>query len=475
MEEPRQQEASQADHVIDLMGHDEGGLDDLKQTRSYKDAFRVLKGKAHGVPNLPLLQDTLAEFKDEDGKLAFTCSLTRNNFSEIQRALVQSYRPTKSGRNKYWKKDYVAEYLGLIIANKWTEDELTKSRKRSADVHALDDDISLALKNLLKLYQPCLDAYVKHQRAEKNKKHRTPSLNLQKTGTRRQDSVQFDKSKAFCDPCAVCGCSFTTMPLECQRAVDAENEARRAASVDGKFAAKSAVVGCYCFQDPTTVCMCQATYEKSKEHTIALAIRKNKEKERKSKNAIPPPQTGASALYTQLDKHFQNNMLRQMQNVDPSDDIDDNRHVAIQNAASLSAINIIEDSTSLDRRGRRELTKTIPRSTTILYRPPTGGSAVPKTITQARRLLISDRKAAKSSGEIIDVDASPVDRVPHASVFLSNRNQSRASRVEKIPDANRRRRNNLSPVPLNVKSAGLIEEDTRAGNEDLERALLLSK
>ena len=47
--------------------------------------------------------------------------------------------------------------------------------------------------------------------------------------------------------------------------------------------------------------------------------------------------------------------------------------------------------------------------------------------------------------------------------------------MEKIPDANRRRRNNLSPVPLNVKSAGLIEEDTRAGNEDLERALLLSK
>ena len=86
--------------------------------------------------------------------------------------------------------------------------------------------------------------------------------------------------------------------------MDAENEARRAASVDGKFAAKSAVVGCYCFQDPTTDCMCQATYEKSKEHTIALAIRKNKEKERKSKNAIPPPQTGASALYTQLDKHF---------------------------------------------------------------------------------------------------------------------------------------------------------------------------
>ena len=111
MEEPRQQEASQADHVIDLMGHDEGGLDDLKQTRSYKDAFRVLKGKAHGVPNLPLLQDTLAEFKDEDGKLAFTCSLTRNNFSEIQRALVQSYRPTKSGRNKHWKKNYVAEHL----------------------------------------------------------------------------------------------------------------------------------------------------------------------------------------------------------------------------------------------------------------------------------------------------------------------------------------------------------------------------
>ena len=66
MEEPRQQEASQADHVIDLIGHDEGGLDALKRTQSYKDAFRILKKKAHGVPNLSSLQDVLAEFKDED-------------------------------------------------------------------------------------------------------------------------------------------------------------------------------------------------------------------------------------------------------------------------------------------------------------------------------------------------------------------------------------------------------------------------
>ena len=160
--------------------------------------------------------------------------------------------------------------------------------------------------------------FVQEKIVERNKTHKTPSLCLQLSGQRMQDSVAYDPKKLLMDHCAVCG-HRSLMRLDDIAVVDAKNARRRSASSanggDGKFIAITSMVGCYCFLEPcigapdgtgcdvcetmvvsaeeqnvagvlskeSCKCACQVRYEQQHHRTIALAIEKNRVNEKKKK------------------------------------------------------------------------------------------------------------------------------------------------------------------------------------------------
>ena len=83
-------------------------------------------------------------------------------------------------------------------------------------------------------------------RLKQNKIYKTPTLNYQASGVRQQDQVPFKVEKLDLANCPSCFLRCT-MALEDHAALNAANEARRSASKDGKFEARSTVHGCYAF------------------------------------------------------------------------------------------------------------------------------------------------------------------------------------------------------------------------------------
>ena len=82
------------------------GLDVLRQTVAFKDAFIIFKGRAFGAPVVAVLQEYLELFKDEYGDLAFINPETLSDFKKIQSDIVETYGASKSARSRVWKKGF---------------------------------------------------------------------------------------------------------------------------------------------------------------------------------------------------------------------------------------------------------------------------------------------------------------------------------------------------------------------------------
>jgi len=167
-----------------------------------------------------------------------------------------------------------------------------------------------AIRKLKEVYHPILRRYDSAQRAERNRVHKTPTLDYQKTGTRVQDTIDFDPARADPVACPVCG-HRRTMPVPgADAAANAANERRRAeaqADGDSAFVGASAVHACFCCKevccgeddgtgcrtceaaiaaDPSVElkrteckCQCQVKFEEMHRHAIALAVERNKRKQ----------------------------------------------------------------------------------------------------------------------------------------------------------------------------------------------------
>jgi len=103
-----------------------------------------------------------------------------------------------------------------------------------------------AILKLVKAYSESRRLYHEDQRLLKNGLMKTPSLNLQKSGTQLQDAFIFDPTTRDLTACPVCH-HLSTQFLECQLVNN--QAARAAASVaggDGIFDGLSSKHGCFC-------------------------------------------------------------------------------------------------------------------------------------------------------------------------------------------------------------------------------------
>ena len=105
----------------------------------------------------------------------------------------------------------------------------------------------------MKLYEPLQKAKEEKRRIERNKVHRTPSLDYQRSGTRKQDLVEFDPALADCDPCLVCN-HFTTISVEPDGNTKAnaanEQERRGAMAAGGNGVVNGTSAMCVCVSWP---------------------------------------------------------------------------------------------------------------------------------------------------------------------------------------------------------------------------------
>lgn len=129
--------------------------------------------------------------------------------------------------------EFVAQHLALLLAlhskafpeqhdagTKKINAPTKSSRKKRAK--KTPSHLELAFDKLLAIYTPCNTRYEKEKLAELNRIHRTPSLNLQKTGPRIQDSVHWNPTLQDEFQCPDCRHQYT-MCVEINRDVNRDN------------------------------------------------------------------------------------------------------------------------------------------------------------------------------------------------------------------------------------------------------------
>ena len=288
----------------------------LRATKSFKNAYSIFKGKKFNSPRVNEMKKLLSRFVGRDAEEFFHPNTNERRDFESLLALVD-------GVNKQrWSQDFLADKLAILVV---LQKKAEQRKGRGGGRASARTSLRRAFAKLKEVYTPCWELFREEERRELNKVHRTPSLNRQLTGPRLQDNVVFDPLRRDKNNCPVCLCG-STMVVESDAAVNAANAAgRRAASAnggDGRFVARSAKHGCFCFAndchgapdgkgcwrceeltaggavpggDGTMCgfdckicrtpngdgCLCQVVFEEANRQKIATGIAKNKQQEKK--------------------------------------------------------------------------------------------------------------------------------------------------------------------------------------------------
>ena len=294
----------------------------------YKQAVSILSGRLFSAPTLPTLQDTLALFKGHPAKDFFDQGARRQHFNEVKLQIESSYKKSKTALSKSWKKPYVAEKLASLVVlyklemfdkkkkNENRKPAATRGNKKGGALTRTE--LRRAFVRLEKLFDPCYNKYIEHEKVELNKKRRTPSLDYQKSGQRLQDVVPFRLDDVDKEECPVCH-HKRTMCIESKEETNAYNANARnlamAGDGDGTFCGKSSKIGCYCFEEGKG-CYCQVVFDSHQRFNIALAIRKNEDQVKRLSGASkpnPPDGTTTSLFYNHFHNVMTNNAIRENQ------------------------------------------------------------------------------------------------------------------------------------------------------------------
>ena len=467
--------------VVEIV--EESWYDKVQKTDSYKTKFEILKGTAYGSPKQAAKQEYLVDFMKEKGKTFFSSKELANRYDEVAGQLKATHSKTKSTLMRDWSAKFCAEKLAILLcleeqemkkktataASSATAATRSKKKKKAPQVNALKRNYA----KLTAVYKKCYKSYTEKKKVDAGKKARTLSLDLQKTGTRIQDSHTFVQGKALPDPCPQCGhCNTMAVGIMTPEAAAAENERLRMASTDGKFKAVSFQAACFCCKTPCTgedgddglttdcelclaemaqdtslalqdtecKCQCQATFMEVDRRKIALAVAKNKsrgEKEKSGADVKPPPQGTTSSLYYQrMFETIDNNTLRENQHNDGR-----TRAQVMQDAASRTALDMLTAGVSPGT--RRALASEIPLKSNLMFRHP-DGSKESMTLAKAKKRMKNTAKADSLQAK----QGLNTSFVPSHNTFEANRDTSYS--VETVMDPHRRHRNSLSRVPLSV-------------------------
>lgn len=469
------------DDLVEIV--EESWYEKLQKTDSYKIKFEILKGTAYGSPKQAAMQEFLADFMNEKGKTFFSSKESANRYDEVAGQLKATYSKTKSALTRDWSAKFCAEKLAILLCLE--EQEMKKKtaatassataatrrkKKKTPQVNALKRNYA----KLTAVYKKCYKSYTERKKVEAGKKARTLSLDLQKTGTRIQDSHTFIQGNALPAPCPHCGhCNTMAVGKMTPEAAAAENERLRLASADdGKFKAISYQVACFCCKTPCTgedgddglttdcelclaemaqdtllaledtecKCQCQATFMEVDRRKIVLAVAKNKSRGEKKKSGadvkLPPQGTTSSLYYQRMFETIDNNTIREKQH-------NDGRTMAqvMQDAASHAALDMF--SAGVSPGTRRALASEIPLKSNLKFRHP-DGSKESMTLAKAKKSMKNPAKADSLQAK----QGSNTSFVPSHNTFEANRDTSYS--VETVMDPHRRNRNSLSRVPLSV-------------------------
>ncbi len=317
--------ASTNNNTVDLTGTPSGNdsdceivdlpWDKLAEEKGwYKTAVQLLSGRKFGSPTIPAQIELLTEIMKQQGRDHFTGD-REYLFDKIAAQLKSTHSNKKSTLHRSWNGTYCSQKLALIIglADAEKKHKATSTKPKAAVTRqkkkgqAKATELDRVISRVEKMYNDMYTKYEEQEKKDANKKHRTPSLDYQKTGQRKQDSVLFDPKKACKSACPVCG-HMNTMPIDDQEEVNRENEKRRREADGEPFKGISATVGCFCYaqdhcsgddcgtcaayleSDPTVdlsttahQCVCQVIFSEHHRYSIARSTAMNKAKEEKKK------------------------------------------------------------------------------------------------------------------------------------------------------------------------------------------------
>ena len=194
----------------------EGWFHEMESSRAYKDAVQVFSSRKfcrHQDKKLdnPALQTILASFLNEPAIDHFS-GVRKKKINTLQGKFTVTHSDVASTRSKKWSRAYVSSMLAGLVLLSHDEKEV-KSKKRpnparsSRKRHPPNKSTGLDKKfrHLNAVFEESHVIFAQEKIVERNKTHKTPSLCLQLSGQRMQDSVAYDPKTLLADDCAVCG------------------------------------------------------------------------------------------------------------------------------------------------------------------------------------------------------------------------------------------------------------------------------
>ena len=174
---------------------------ELHKKGSYKIAANILSGRKFGAPSLAVMREWLDVIVHQPFQDFFlNNSEQAKSFDDLQKMSVFKCT-SKTAHFRKWTVDFVSDKLALLIElNQQVVNEKTVREKETGRVGHAPPKTKLrrAILKLVKVHD-------EDQRLLKNGLMKTPSLNLQKSGTRLQDAFILDPGQCPYN-CSTCSC-----------------------------------------------------------------------------------------------------------------------------------------------------------------------------------------------------------------------------------------------------------------------------
>ena len=414
-------EESEDDSDVEIV-EEKGWLSRLKRDDLFPVAEEILSGRKFKCPGVVPLRKFLLDIITRPAREYFDeSSEYRTAFGEIVKMCNAGW-DNDCQRAKAWIKSYVAEMLSVLLVLR----QLADGEKKAASGSGRTTKLSKAFDKLQEMFDECHLAYTEEKRRKSSKAIRMPSLDLQLTGPRLQDTIPWDEAKKDSSACPVC-LQCCTMPLESDAKVNAEQAEARAkatasiaAGGDGKCKMRSAKHGCFgfshdceghddgygcsscekmavggivtpvdkgpgvCkFECPICDSDCAAVFMEHNRQKIATAIMKQKEKEksRGDGESDPSPEVEGRNIFMEfaLDR-IDNHTLRERQNANGRTSGEIANDATTLAALDMSSNRMLAANSNVGR----GLAQVVPRSNTVIYRAE-GGTTVPMSLSNALR------------------------------------------------------------------------------------------
>ena len=168
---------------------------ELRKKGSYKIAVIIFSGRRFGAPSLAVMREWLEEIVHQPFQDFFlNNSEQAKSFDDLKKVSVFKCT-SKTARFRKWTLDFISDKLALLMElNQHVVNERNAREKETGRVGRAPPKTKLrrAILKLVKAYSESHRLYDEDERLLENGLMKTPSLNLQKSGTRLQDAFIFD-------------------------------------------------------------------------------------------------------------------------------------------------------------------------------------------------------------------------------------------------------------------------------------------